>query len=229
MPSSFYPHGERVSPLFNFFVLHPECTPLLNSPCRKMIPQHQMLCLLAISGWIVSCCPTSREKILEGRDISGISFRYTGPRTVKEEFLRRYIKSFPGTEYSSDKINADFMALYESGLVDDLKVDAQPSGGSVRLVFGVTTRRPFGPSGFVGNRAFSDQKLAMKTGLSYGSRPRKDDLQKAANAVEKFYQSNGYPGARVTVESFNGGSPTPDDFVFVINEGSGEAASRGPE
>ena len=81
---------------------------------------------------------------------------------------------------------------------------------------------------YVGNAAFSDQALAKQTGLRYGTQLRKDDLKKAASSIEAFYRHRGYSNARVAVQSFKGGPPRVDDFVFVINEGSRKTALRRP-
>ena len=193
-----------------------------------MIPLYHALSILAIFGGIVSCSSTVKEQNLEGRNISSLSFRYTGAKTIKEEFLRLRIQSLPGTKYSAEKVDADIGSLYNSGLVDDILVDAKPAGESVRLIMVVTMPPPCGPPGFIGNMAFSDQKLALQTGLHPGCQLHQADLKKAASAIEIFYKCNGYPDARVTVKSFKGGLPTIDDFVFVIIEGSRNTSLKRP-
>jgi len=97
--------------------------------------------------------------------LASLSFRYMGGKTVGEDRLRSLIKSLPGTKYSAEKVDADIGSLYYSGYVDDILVDTKPAGDSVRLIIVVTIRPLCGPSGFIGNRAFSDQKLALQSGL----------------------------------------------------------------
>ncbi|MEI6179091.1 MAG: POTRA domain-containing protein [Verrucomicrobiota bacterium] len=128
--------------------------------------------------------------------------------------------SQPGTELKSSQIDADIRTLYESGLVDDVRFLAKPDGLAVRLIAEVTLRHSFGPSVFVGNTLFSDQRLAKETLLKLGTTLTHEELRTACREIETFYHNNGYPNAKATVTSFKGGKPTPDDFIFRIEEGA---------
>jgi outer membrane protein insertion porin family len=77
-----------------------------------------------------------------------------------------------------------------------------------------------GPPLFVGNKAFSDVRLAKQSRLRKGSDLTIEELEAESSNLEAFYLNHGYPNARVSCRSFGGGATKPDDFIFVIEEGS---------
>ena len=82
--------------------------------------------------------------------------------------LRNLMTSKAGTPYRAENLDNDIKALYESGLVDDVRFLAEPVGDGVNLIAEVTTRPVLGGVGFVGNTIFTDQKLAKETKLKAG-------------------------------------------------------------
>ena len=77
---------------------------------------------------------------LEGRTISGITFRYRGPKTVDEQRLRDRMSVREGQKYSTEVIDDDIASLYESGLVDDVSFLGDPRGAdSLILIVEVVT------------------------------------------------------------------------------------------
>jgi outer membrane protein insertion porin family len=188
--------------------------------CQKMKQRHITQIFAALMACALSGC--DREKAsgsFHGRSISKIEFRYQGARTVEEQRLRSFVISKPGDLFTPDAIDSDVKSLYESGLVDDVRFLAEPDGAAVRLIAEVTTRRPFGPPFCIGNTAFSDRRLADATGLSKERPITVESLKVARNSLKDYYVDHGYPEAEVECRAFNGGDPSPDDFVFVVVEG----------
>lgn len=191
--------------------------------------------LLLLTGWfavvMLSSCgqvsPKAPEappqqdnfQAFQGRKISGIQIKYLGEQTVDRERLLSRMVSKGGGSLSAAKIDEDTKALYESGLVDDLRFIPEAEGQKVRLTMEVKTRPSFGPSPLcMGNLAFSDQKLAKASGLKADTTLSPDKIADACRNVEKFYWHHGYRQCRVTW----GPGPyrnQPDYFVFVIAEG----------
>jgi len=75
----------------------------------------------------------------EGKNISALEIKYSGPKTVDEATLRKLIDSKAGTAFSSERLDADVKALFKSGSVDDVVFLAEPDGDSVRLIAEITT------------------------------------------------------------------------------------------
>ncbi len=157
----------------------------------------------------------------EGKPIGEVSIEFVGRKTVDEDRLRNVIRSAAGSHYTTEIADADIRALYESGLVEDVRVLAELANGNVRLVFEVTTRLPFGPPLFIGNTAFSDVRLAHELDFDRDTSPvalTPERFDANATKIEDFYRSRGYPKASVRVRAFDGGPATQDDFRFIIEE-----------
>lgn len=158
----------------------------------------------------------------DGDRIDAVEIRYSGESDIDPVRLTGFLHLSAGSAYTAEAVDRDLIALFESGLVEDVRVLAEPVGGDVRLVFEVETRPPFGPSLFVGNTAFSDPRFAHELGLKEGSHIKDltdQNFGKFTATIGAFYRREGYPDASVTTRASDGGPATPDDFQIVIEEG----------
>lgn len=171
------------------------------------------LAVLALAGSL-------HAQDFEGKNITEVSVRYRGAKTVDEARLRDLMTSRSGTQYRSENLDKDIKALYESGLVDDVRFLAEPVGGSVRLIAEVTTRPGLGGVGFVGNAIFSDQKLAKESKLKAGGALSDEQILEARRNIEAYYQGYGYPDVTVTHRTQGTGQEGLSDLIFVIDEGT---------
>jgi len=155
---------------------------------------------------------------LEGRTIRGVIIRYKGPQTVNEELLRNRMSMKAGSKFSAENLDKDVQGLYESGLVDDVRILAEPAGEQINLIAEVITRPTISGVGFVGNDSYGDQKLAKETKLSSGGVISDAQILEARRNLEQFYTNQGYPDVtishRIQAESAGGAA-----VVFLINEG----------
>jgi outer membrane protein insertion porin family len=169
--------------------------------------------LLAFTGGL-------QAQDFEGKNISEVIIRYRGPNTVNEEVLRNQMVSKAGLPYRAENLDKDISALYESGLVDDVRFLAEPVGDSVNLIAEVTTRPMRGGVGFVGNTVFSDQKLAKETKLKPRGVMSDSEILEARRNIEKYYRGYGYPDVTVSHRIQGTDKEGVADLIFVIEEGS---------
>jgi len=169
--------------------------------------------LLALAGGL-------HGQDFEGKNISQVTIRYRGPKTVNEEVLRNQMVSKAGAPYRAENLDKDITALYESGLVDDVRFLAEPVGDGVNLIAEVATRPMRGGVGFVGNTVFSDQKLAKETKLKARGVMSDAEILEARRNIEKYYQGYGFPDVVVTHRIQSTGDENLADLIFVIEEGS---------
>ena len=162
----------------------------------------------------------------EGKKITEVNIRYTGAKTVDEARLRDLMTTKSGTIYRAESLDNDIKALYESGLVDDVRFLAEPVGDSVVLIAEVTTRPGLGGVGFVGNSIFSDQKLAKESKVKAGGALSDEQILEARRNIEKYYQGYGYPDVTVTHRTQATGQPGLSDLIFVIDEGQKNEVRR---
>jgi outer membrane protein insertion porin family len=175
----------------------------------------------------------------EGKKISSVEIRYNGPKTVDEARLRNLMSSKADTKYAAERLDGDVKALYESGLVEDVRFLAEPVGDTVRLVVEVTSRAEYMAIGFVGNSVFSDQKLAKESKLKSRGILSDEVILEARRNIEKYYQGYGYPDVIVTHRMQPTAQPGKADLIIMIDEGTkneirkirfeGNHAFTGPE
>jgi len=178
----------------------------------------QLIALAAIA--MVTASGTLHAQDFEGKNISEVAIRYNGAKTVDEARLRNLMASKAGSAYRAESLDRDIKALYESGLVDDVRFLAEPVGGSVKLIAEVTTRPGLGGVGFVGNTIFSDQKLAKESKMKAGGALSDEQILEARRNIEKYYQGYGYPDVTVTHRTQATAQPGLSDLIFVIDEGA---------
>jgi len=162
---------------------------------------------------------TLRAQDIEGKNVSDVAVRYNGAATVDEARLRSFISTRAGEGYRSEKVDNDIKALYESGLVDDVRVLAEPSGDSLRVIFDVTTRGTIVAVGFAGNTVFSDQKLAKETKLKVGGAMSDETILSARRNLETYYRGYGYPDVAISHRTQPSESGQGFDLIFIIEEG----------
>jgi len=160
------------------------------------------------------------EPGFEGRRISEVVIRYVGPTTVEEARLRNLMNCKAGDPYVPDRFDADIRALYESGLVEDVRFLVEQDGKGMRLIAEISTRPGTGPVRFVGNTVFPDKTLGERLGLAAQPAASKEFLAAACRDLERFYREHGYGNAKVSTRAFRGGEARGDDYVFVIVEGA---------
>lgn len=150
---------------------------------------------------------------IEGKRISEVQIRYVGDTTVDEARLRGLIGTQVGGSYSSERADTDIKDLYQSGYIDDVRVLAEPTDDGMRVIYEVTTRPPMRRPPFVGNTAFSDERLAKETKLAVGQKITPDALAGARQNLEDYYHAHGYSRAKIEL-AWDG-----EDFSFQIEEG----------
>lgn len=165
-------------------------------------------------------CATTQVGDLEGRTISEVEVVFRGYNNMAEERVRSLMRSRSGGKYSTSLVDDDIRSLYESGLVSDVKMTVNPDGEQVKVTAEVEPRPLPGPPLFVGNKAFSDVRLLKESRLRRGSDVTSEELEAECRNLEAFYLKHGYPNACVSCRSFAGGATKPEDFIFVIEEGS---------
>lgn len=157
----------------------------------------------------------------EGKTISSVDVRYIGAKTVDEARIRNLLSSKAGSAYSAEKLDADVKALFESGLVDDVRFLAEEvDGNKVKLIAEVTTRAEYVAIGFVGNTIFSDTKLAKETKLKSRGILSDATILEARRNIEKYYLGYGYPDVSVDHRIQPTAQVGKADLVFVIDEGA---------
>jgi outer membrane protein insertion porin family len=142
---------------------------------------------------------------------------------LQKETLLFYIHSKAGEPYDEAKLRQDFKRLWDTGFLDDLRIEATdgPHGKIVRFV--VTERKRIQIVDYRGNKEVS--KTAIEDELKKRDAQIKLDTfydpakaRRVERIIEEMLAQKGRPFAKVTHEAKNLGS-SGEQLSFVIDEG----------
>ena len=150
--------------------------------------------------------------------VQDVVIRYNGPASVNESRLRSFISTKKGNQFDASVVDDDAKRLYESGLVNDVKVLGEEVTGGVRVIFEVATRQVIDVVGFSGNSVFSDRKLAKESQVTAGEVLSDTKILEARRNIQEYYRGFGYPNVAVT-HRFQDEGDGVTAIIFVIDEG----------
>lgn len=178
-----------------------------------------LLILLALAPVVVA----QDAPVLEGREIERIDV--VGNRLVATDTIRVYLGVYPGDPYVPALIRENFPNLWQTGLFDDIRIEALPGEtGGVVLRIHVEERPRVGAVEFRGNEAVkvSDiNEMLDREGVQIhvGSPVEQRTLQRAVEAIRKLYVEAGHEGVAIDPSLEEMPSPGDRRVVFAIDEG----------
>lgn len=126
-----------------------------------------------------------------------------------------------GEPLSEQKLRADFRALYQLGLFQDLRFEMLPLGTDrVILTVVVNERYRIKKIRFVGNVKFAEDTLADEVPMKPDEYYSPSAVNRAINAIREKYRTQGYLMTRVKPDVVNVESKKETIVTFEITEGS---------
>ena len=152
-------------------------------------------------------------------------FEASGNTTVASDTIRVYLGITPGEPYAPDQIQKNFLNLWQTGLFDDIRIEAERGDAGV-IVRAIVKERPrIGAVEYRGNKDLNNSKInealeREKIDLHVGNTIEQTLVQRAAEAIKRAYSEAGFDA--VTVDASTEGMLEPGEkkIVFNINEGS---------
>lgn len=151
-------------------------------------------------------------------------FEVSGNTSVASDTIRVYLGVNIGEPYNQDAIQQNFLNLWQTGLFDDIRIEADKGDAGVILRVIVKERPRIGSVEYRGNKSLNAAKIQEqldkdKIDLHVGNTIEQTLVKRAAESIKKGYAENGYEG--VTVETATEDLPQPGEkkIVFNINEG----------
>jgi len=156
------------------------------------------------------------EDIIEG-------FEFRGARRVRQDTLQALILSKKGDRYDEDTLHRDFMALWNTGRFDDVRIEREPgkTGWIIRFVL---VERPVVRSiKYEGNKSVTvseilDRYKERKVGLVTDSQYDPNKIQRARNVLLELLSERGHQYAKVDPE-IRRVPPSSIEVTFKVNEG----------
>ncbi len=153
--------------------------------------------------------------------IEAIEFR--GARRVPQDTLRAMIFTKRGDQIDRDALRRDFMALWNTGRYDDIRVELEPGKTGQILRFMLTERQVVRSITYPGIKSVTvseilDRLKERRVGLSIESMYDPSRVQRARVVLQEFLAERGRQFAEVTPE-LRQLPPSSLAIAFHVNEG----------
>ena len=152
-----------------------------------------------------------------------IGIRVVGYQTVSPDTIAHYLGIKVGDPYDPEKLRQNFPQLWEAGLLENARIEAERSPEGVTLVVTIEERPIIKDVDFVGNKKLSTSQIkdAMKDGkveVHAGAPLSQRDVARARSVIADFYTTQGFRSATVDYR-IDDISKTEKKVVFLIDEG----------
>lgn len=148
----------------------------------------------------------------------------SGNTSVAESTIQVYLGLEVGSLFFPESVRTNFLNLWQTGLFDDVKVEADRGETGVILRVTVAERPRIGAIEYRGNKELNTSNIAEaleigKVDLNVGRTVDQAKIRRAAEVIETAYAENGYDGVTVTPRLEDRPTPNEKRVVFEINEG----------
>src|SRR5205085_3649194 len=156
------------------------------------------------AGGIVSDTPASKPTTpstvsantpLAGRKVE--RFEATGNVSVASDTIRVYLGVAPGEPYNPDALQRNFLNLWQTGLFDDIRLEADAGDNGGVVVRAIVKERPrIGSVEYRGNKELQTNKITEqlekdKIDIHVGNTIEQTLVKRAAESIKKAYTENG--------------------------------------
>ena len=153
--------------------------------------------------------------------IEAIEFR--GARRVPQDTLRALIFTKKGDKYDEKALHRDFMALWNTGRFDDIRMEREVGKTGWIIRFVVVERRIVRSIKYDGMKSITvseilDRFKERKVGLSVESQYDPNKVQRARNVLQDYLAERGRQFATVEPD-IHQIPPSSLEIVFKVNEG----------
>lgn len=152
-------------------------------------------------------------------------FEVTGNTSVASDTIRVYLGVHPGEPYDPAALQKNFLNLWQTGLFDDIRLDAERTATGGVLVRATVKERPrISSVEYRGNKNLNASKIGealdrAKIDVHVGNTLEQTLIRRAAETIRDAYTEAGYEGVTVTPSLEDTREPNEKKVVFVINEG----------
>ncbi len=153
--------------------------------------------------------------------IEAIEFR--GARRVPQDTLRSMIFTRKGDRYDPEGLRRDFMALWNTGRFDDIRIETEPGTAGIIVRFVLTERQVIRSIKYEGMKSVSlsellDRYKERKVGLTVESQYDPNKIQHAVVVIKEYLAERGRQYAEVVPE-LRQIPPSSLELTFQVNEG----------
>ena len=156
-----------------------------------------------------------------------IDVQYSGPATVSKDVILAQLRTAVGKPYSDSTVEEDIRSLYKTGVIQNVRIFAQPEQDGVKVIVAVQTRQILRELVIDGAHRVNAKKLRKEIAVKLNAPVNEDDLQKARQKIIDRYQSKGFTDIDVDfrVEPIDESRGTAR-VIYTITEGVKGAVRR---
>ena len=151
-------------------------------------------------------------------------FEASGNSSVASDTIRVYLGVSPGDAYDPAALQRNFLNLWQTGLFDDIRIEAEPGDTGV-VVRAIVKERPrIGSVEYRGNKELNSTKIQEalekdRIDLHVGNTIEQTLVRRAAESIRRAYTEGGFEGVSVDTQMEDMNEPGEKRIVFVVNEG----------
>ncbi|MBI5212257.1 MAG: outer membrane protein assembly factor BamA [Nitrospirae bacterium] len=148
------------------------------------------LLVLLLTAVIISTVSAQELPTVTAVEVKGL-------KRIEEGSIRAKVSQKIGETLSQEKTTEDIKAIYKMGYFDDVKVEAEPFEGGIKISYVVKEKPTIVRVEFQGNKKFKDDDLKEKIGLSAGAISDVTLINDNAAKLRAFYEDEGYYLAKI--------------------------------
>ncbi|MGI8820975.1 MAG: outer membrane protein assembly factor BamA [Chthoniobacterales bacterium] len=173
---------------------------------------------------LLMCIPAHAQQ--EAVKIRAIEVQYTGPETISRERILAQMRTKVGQNYTDGIVEQDVRSLYQTGLLQNVRIYGQAQGDGVKVIVAVQTRSVVNEIEINGNSRISAKALRKRIKLKINKPLNEDALGEAKQDIMEAYRGKGYNDIDVQYRVEADQNRGTSRVIYTINEGLKGAISR---
>ena len=151
--------------------------------------------------------------------IRSIEIQYVGPQTVSKERVTAQIRTKAGQPYSESLAEQDIRGLYATGMVQNVRMFAEPEGDGVKVIIVLQTRSLVNEIEISGATKISAKSLRKRIDLKINAALSESALEEGRQKIIEAYQAKGFTNIEVKFQVDTDESRGTSRVTYTINEG----------
>jgi outer membrane protein insertion porin family len=195
---------------------------LLSRRCRAALARVFLPALICLLPALTNAQDLGlREAPAAARIVRDVIVRFNGAATLDEARVRSQMATRPGQPYLDETVERDIRALYGTGAIENLDIQAQNVGGNgVNVIVIITGRGAIGDIHFTGNTVFNASRLREEIKPKVGDAVDEIKLSTAASDIREMYEKKGYADVNVTYDTAPSTREGFTSVIFKVDEGA---------
>src|SRR5437868_973760 len=152
--------------------------------------------------------------------IRSVDVQYTGAQAVSKERILAQMRTKVGQPYSNQVVEQDVAALYKTGVIQNVRIFAQPEGDGVKVIVAVQIRAILREIEITGAERIKPKRLRKEIKLPLNRAIDEQQLEEARQKIIDVYQGQGFTDVSVQfrIDPIDEKRGTAR-VVFTVNEG----------